>query len=230
MNVYKDSFSKRPVEIATILILLGVIGYVATSHFRNQLEAYKVESAVLKSKLSSSEEKLAETLKTIAKMDLDLATKDKKIKDLQASLPPVPKPPDPVPVENADLASGLSAMGLSRGLVVLDAGSTALLKSDASLAFQWGQQASRVPGLELRIQKDTELQSELVSLTDEFKVRIKTGDQALTESQQALAISKHLTITTEQALASQKKLGTMKVIKWGTIGLSTGFIIGKLIK
>lgn len=150
---------------------------------------------------------------------------------LQAALRARPRPPRPVPapVEDPALAQGLQQAGLREGLtVVRSEGASSLVREDASLVWDWSQQAGRVPALELRLDAAEHLVEGQAAETGALKTEVKDLDLAATTWQETYRAGQER----NQALQDQVRavLRVNTGLKVGAVVLITYEVVKALVR
>ena len=206
-----------------IVILLGVgmaVGLRVYSRHKLEL-AHQQEILAVQFK-SQAQEALAEAdkhKKVAEDLTIKLNKATEKVAKLQAQIDKIVILPSPteVPPTTKDTLADLQKMGLN--LVIKPSLAVApsvagITSQDATKAWFWGQEALRVPGLELKLEKTTELVGVLnknIGVSNSvIEARTKEADAALKSAErgqrQADALDAALSDTKKAMAADKKKL------------------------
>lgn len=178
---------------------------------RAEADTYKAKADILQGKLVKAEAKVAKLKEQVDKIV-------------------VPPKPTEVPATTKDTLDQLSAMGLQmvfKPSVVIAPSVAGITSQDASKVWLWGKEAMRVPSLEMKLEKTTELVEGLdkakglaESLADmkgkESETWHKAADKHLEEADSLRVALKD----TKSALAAQRK----KTILVGLGALALGYV------
>lgn len=212
------------------LILTVLILFIEYKSNKTNTLTTSVNIDEYKDKLTKLEELNNRHQQKILELDKKIKERDDRILALKNNLPPIPSPAPEPPEKESELTESLVKLGLHKDLSLVHEPSSVLSLGDAAIVHSWGHEALRVPALELRIQKDLELQEAQDKVVEVLKERINISDKALITREEALKISQDITRATETSLKEERKINRWRVIKWGSIGLGAGYILASIKK
>lgn len=214
------------VAFASLVIALCALAY----HYDKVEQDYSKQISNLNTKISETEFQRLSALSLVDEARLWNEASKERIVELEKKLArkPMPPPARKTPATVPELTASLERAGLFKGLAVLEeAGPSTMGRGDASLAFQWSEQAVRVPALEERLQGQEDLLKGYI-------VAVNAGENELLKTRGALDITtKQLSLTAGQmkniqgeAQAAAKKAKLQKWL-WAGGGLLTGYFVSR---
>lgn len=194
------------------LIFVGLS--VSSCHYKQKATADRAEADRLRAVNQGLEIAKEQAVADGKKLAADNVTKDEAIQKLLAKRLPAPPKPDPAPVTDPELASGLLSKGLSEGVAVQAGVSSVLIPADARKVWSWAEDAARVPAFELKSAADDILIQEQGKFTSGLKAEVSKCYEVTTLQQTQIGTIQAETASLRSENAALLKVQVAENAKW----------------